>query len=93
MQLQKLPRPLILLVCKCSQSTKAKAYSSMVHPTLEYCSTVWDPHFLKDINDFEKVQRQAARWAMSDYSWSSSVTSMLEVLQWPTLYIKTTHVL
>jgi len=42
---------------KCSQSTKAKAYSSMVRPTLEYCSTVWDPHFLKDINELEKVQR------------------------------------
>jgi len=70
---------------KCSQPTKAKAYSSMVHPTLEYCSTVWDPYFLKDINELEKVQRRAARWAISAYNWSSSVTSMLEVLQWPTL--------
>ena len=70
---------------KCSQSTKAKAYSSMVRPILEYCSTVWDPHFHKDIYELEKVQRQAARWAMSDYNWSSSVTSMLELLQWPTL--------
>jgi len=41
---------------KCSQSTKAKAYNSMVHPILEYCS-VWDPHLLKDINELEKIQR------------------------------------
>jgi len=49
----------------------------------EYCSTVWDSHLRKDINELEKVQRRAARWAMSNYSWSSSVTSMLELLQWP----------
>ena len=80
---------------KCSQSNKAKACSSMVHPIIEYCSTVWDPHFFKDINELEKVQRQAARWAMSVYNWSSSVTSMLELLQWPTLsnrrYISRLH--
>ena len=70
---------------KCSQSTKAKAYSSMVHPVLEYCSAVWDPHFHKDIYELEKVQRRAARWAISDYNWSSSVTFMLELLQCPTL--------
>ena len=33
----------------------------------------------------EKVQRRAARWVMSDYSWSSSVTVMLNHLGWPTL--------
>ena len=54
---------------KCSQSTKAKTYSSMVRPILEYCSTVWDPHFHKDINELEKVRRRAPRWAMSDYNW------------------------
>jgi len=70
---------------RCSRSTKAKAYSSMVRPILEYCSTVWDPHILKDVNELEKVQRRSARWVMSDYNWSSSVTSMLNLLQWPTL--------
>jgi len=42
---------------KCSQSTKAKAYSSVVHPILEHCSIVWDLHFLKDFNELEKIQR------------------------------------
>ena len=73
---------------KCSQSTKAaKAYSSMVCPILEYGSKVWDSHLLKDINELEKVQRRATttRWTTSNYNWSSSVTSMLELLQWPTL--------
>ena len=57
----------------------------MVCPILEYCSTVWDPHLLKDNNKLEKVQRRAARWITSNYNWSSSVTSMLELLQWHTL--------
>ena len=57
----------------------------MVRPYLEYCSTVWDPHLSKDINEFKKEQTKAARWTMSNYNWSSSVTSMLELLQWHTL--------
>ena len=39
----------------------------------------------KDIQALEKVQRRAARWVMSDYSWSSRVTIMLDHLGWPTL--------
>ena len=35
------------------------------------------------INELEKVQRRTARWTMSDYNWSSTVTSMLETLHWP----------
>ena len=53
----------------------------MVHPIIEYCSSVWDLHLAKDINELEKVQRGAARWTVSDYSQSSSVTTT----QWPTL--------
>ena len=57
----------------------------MVRPVLEYCSTVWDPHLPKDINEFKKEQTKAVRWTMSNYNWSSSVTSMLELLPWHTL--------
>ena len=70
---------------KCSKTTKAKAYLALVRPILEYSSTVWDPHLIKNINTIEKVQRRAARWVMSDYS-QSSVTSMLDKLQWSTLH-------
>ena len=68
-------------LCKCSQSTNIP----MVRPILEYCSLLWDTHLVKDINELEKVQRGAAIWTVSDYNWSSSVTTMLETLQWPTL--------
>ena len=46
----------------CNESVKAAAYLGLVHPKLEYTSTVWDPHLIKDINSIERVQRIAARW-------------------------------
>ena len=52
---------------KCSKTTKAKAYLALVQLVLEYSSTVWDPHLIKNINEIEKVQRCAAWWVMSDY--------------------------
>ena len=42
-------------------------------------------HTDQDIQQLEKVQRRAARWVLNDYSYMSSVTSMLQQLSWPTL--------
>ena len=38
----------------------------------------------------EKVQRRAARWpwVMNDYSWYSSVSTMLHSLNWPSLQLR-----
>ena len=36
----------------------------MVRPQLEYASDVWDPHYVGDIMELEKVQRRAARWVL-----------------------------
>ena len=52
---------------------------------MEYASPVWDPYYNSDIYKPEKVQRRAARWALSDYSRESSVTSLLSSFKWPTL--------
>ena len=70
---------------KCSKEVKSTAYLSLVRPILEYSSPVWDPYLLTDIQSIEKVQRRAARWVSSDYNRFSSVTFMLNELQWPTL--------
>ena len=51
----------------------------------EYASTVWYPHHDKDINKVEAVQRRAARWAIRDYEYTTSVTAMLKDLNWPPL--------
>ena len=72
----------------CSKDIKSRTYLTLVHPILEYASPVWDPHLIKDCLQIEKVQQAAACWVSSDYRWSSSVTSMLNHLNWPTLSLR-----
>ena len=43
------------------------------------------PHTDLDINKLESVQRRAARWVTRDYQYTSSVSSMLQDLNWRTL--------
>ena len=69
----------------CSPSVKASAYLTIVRPVLEYVASVWDPYQQNDILSLEKVQRRAARWVLSDYGTLSSVTNMLEILDWSSL--------
>jgi hypothetical protein len=37
---------------------KSAAYTSMVRPTMEYASLVWDPTNRKKIGNLEKVQKE-----------------------------------
>ena len=47
-----------------------KAFKAYVRPILEYSSTVWNPHLLKDINSVENVQRRfTKRLAPKDLSY------------------------
>ena len=76
---------------KCSPSIKATAYISLVRPILEYASSAWDPHLLKNIYSIDQIQRRTARWVLQNYNRYSSVTSMQQQLNWSTLlYIITT---
>ena len=47
---------------KCLTHIKAVAYTSVVHPMLEYASAAWDPHSENNIKTLEGIQRQAARF-------------------------------
>ena len=67
---------------KCSSNVKTSAYLLMVCPLMEYACVVWDPHYQSQVSVLEKIQRRAARWVLSDYSYHSSVSSMLEQLNW-----------
>ena len=68
-----------------SKQIKEQAYTTLVRPTLEFASPVWDPHTAKDIKNLEAVQRRAARWVAGRHRQTSSVDAMLSDLQWPTL--------
>ena len=69
----------------CSEDTKANAYFSMVRSNLEYCSSVWSPHNKDQIRKLEMVQRRAARYTTNRFRNTSSVSSMLNHLQWESL--------
>ena len=69
----------------CPPEIKASCFKSLVIPILEYGCTSWFPRFQKDIYAIEMVQRRAARFIFNDYSYNTSVTSLLNTLNWPTL--------
>ena len=67
---------------KCSSNIKTSAYLLMVRPLMECACVVWDPHNQSQVSVLEKVQRHVVRWVLSDYSYHSSVSSILEQLNW-----------
>ena len=64
---------------------KAIAYKALVCPLLEHALCVWDPYTAIAIDQIDMVQRRAARWVDLDYSFTSSVTSIIEHLGWRSL--------
>ena len=62
-----------------------QAFIALIRSSLEYCSAVWDPHLAKDVNLLEAVQKRGARFVKQDYGRISSVTTMLEDLNWKPL--------
>ena len=58
----------------------------MVHPVLEYSSSVWDPSGVGLQDEFEKVQNQAARFVTENNNYETgSMTGILEHLKWESL--------
>jgi hypothetical protein len=64
---------------------KAQCCTTLVRPSIEYASSVWNPSKKESINKIEAVQRRATRFTTGDYRRRGSVTSMLQQLQWQTL--------
>jgi hypothetical protein len=58
---------------------------SLVRSTLEYANSVWDPYQQNGIHRLEMVQRRAARYVTNRYHNTSSVSSMIEQIEWTTL--------
>ena len=58
---------------------------SLVRPLLEYATAAWDPYRKSHVEILEQVQRRAARFVQADYRRKSSVSAMLQLMDWPTL--------
>ena len=72
----------------CHRDVKYQCYKTYVRPIVEYASVAWDPvgegnQHLRYQN--EMVQRCAARFVTGDWRTTSSVTTLIKTLQWPTL--------
>uniref|UniRef100_A0A0K8R425 Putative endonuclease/reverse transcript n=1 Tax=Ixodes ricinus TaxID=34613 RepID=A0A0K8R425_IXORI len=68
------PVSLILILC-----------TTLVRTKLEYACSIWDPGHNTIIATLESVQNCAARFMLSNYHRTSSVTSMKNSLNLPTL--------
>ena len=71
----------------CPEISKRLAYISLVRSTLEYGATIWDPYYVKDIIQLERIQRRAVRFIISDYLTKTEgfITNKLQDLNLETL--------
>ena len=71
----------------CTKPVKAAAYSTIVRPSVEYASTVWDPTKQAKIKAIEQVQKRAARFVNNNYTdrTPGCVTKMVTSLKWESL--------
>ena len=65
-----------------STTVKENAYTSLVRPTVEYGSTLWDPYQQNAINILEMVQCRAARYItnrLGNHSYRHAISPRLEI--------------
>ena len=70
---------------KSTRGVREWAYKSLVRLQVEYSASVWSPWLAKDKVQLERVQHRAARYVCNTYSRHSSVTDMLNRLEWESL--------
>ena len=69
--------------CSCSQEVKEAAYKGLVHPVLDYGSSVWDHPGVVLKEELESVQKRSARFVTGSYNYETgSMTGILGLLKW-----------
>ena len=63
-----------------NQYLKETAYFSLLRPQLEYACAIWPPWQRTEVQNLEKINRQAARFVTSTYHRTSSVSNMIDQL-------------
>ena len=66
--------------------TRKCLYLSFVRAKLLYCSPLWRPYLLKDIDSLERVQRRATKFILSDYT-SNYKTRLMQLGMLPLMQI------
>ena len=66
------------ILYSCPQEVKEAAYKGLVHPVLEYSSSVWDPSDVGLQEELESMQKRAARFVTGNYNYETvSMTGIL----------------
>ena len=75
----------VFMDSNCSQARKS-LYITLVRSKLLYCSPLWRPYLLKDIELLEKVQQRATKFILSNYQ-SDYKTRLIQIGILPLMYI------
>ena len=67
-------------------STGIKLYISLVRSQLLYCTQLWCPYLLKDIENIERMQRHVTKYILHDYT-SSYRIRLLKLKLLPLMYL------
>ena len=75
-----------------NRDTKASAYFTLVRPNIEYCASVRNPYTDQGKRKIEMVQTRSARYVTNKYRNMSSVTDLLDELNWESLESRRTKI-
>ena len=68
-----------------STHTNDLAYKALIRPKLEFASVVWSLWQKFLVDNLERIQRRLARYVFNDYHLDSSVSVMIDNLDWDSL--------